>query len=459
MRKFAFFKRFVFGTFTLCLFLSLALFLVSLFIPREIIIKPKKPVSSQENQKPKETRYLKSFEDIKNDFILQKRDFLEVNLDQMKVRLWLKGDLEREFPILTKGDPQGWGGSAAGLYKITSGNRLSFSLISNVYMPQALHYYGKYYIHGEPYYPGGKKLSSNVSGGCIRLNNEDAKEVYELTELNMPVLVIDKEKDNYKYHDKKISGFPEISADSFLVADLDSGFVFAEKNSQKQFPIASITKLMTAIVVTENVDLRKSIRVEKKMLEGYGSTKGLEIGKRFRVTELLYPLLIESSNDAAEILSFFLGREKTIRLMNEKSKAILMEKTSFVGPSGFDPKNVSTAQDLFYLARYIFYNRPPLFKITKGEMVQNFGEIQFQIKDFWNKNIFIADPSFVGGKTGFIPESKQTALFIFRFTDKKGKERNIVISLLESKNSKADTQKIYIWLQKNYFKSKTKNES
>lgn len=456
MRGSTFVKRFIFGTIISCLFLFFVFFSISFFIPRRIAIKSQLSdfsINEEETSSAEKTYYLKGLEDIKKNFILLKENFLEVNLDQMKVRLWQDSLLEREFPVLTKGDPQGWGGSAVGLYKILSGRKLSFSIISDVYMPHALYYYGKYYIHGEPYYPGGEKLASDVSGGCIRLSDEDAKTVYELTELNMPLLVIDKEKDDYKYPEQELDKFPEISAESYLVADLDSGFVFAEKNSQKQFSIASITKLMTAIVIAENVDLRKSILVDEKMLEPYGSTEGLEAGKRFRVVELFYPLLIESSNDAAEILSYFLGKEETIRLMNEKVKAILMENTNFTDPSGFDLENVSTAQDLFYLARYILNNRPPVFEISRGEKVQSFGEIQFEVEEFWNKNIFINDPTFLGGKTGFLPEAGQTALFVFRFFDEQERERNIVISLLGSGNHKTDTQKIYIWLLENYFKS------
>jgi D-alanyl-D-alanine carboxypeptidase (penicillin-binding protein 5/6) len=191
------------------------------------------------------------------------------------------------------------------------------------------------------------------------------------------------------------------------------------------------------------------------MLTAYGSTEGLESGKKFRVVELFYPLLIESSNDAAEVLSRFLGRERTIQLMNEKAQSILMKNTHFTDPSGFDLGNISTAKDLFYLARYILNNRPLIFEIGKGKSVQSFGKIQFEIKKLWNKNIFIEDPTFVGGKTGFLPEAGQTALFVFRFLEQEGNERNIVISLLSSENIKRDTQRIYIWLQENYFKSKT----
>ncbi len=420
---------------------------------KELSFLSRFPEIKKPEKKPGENPiYLKLFEEVREQLISKKTDFLEVNLAEMKIGLYKNGLMTKEVSILTKGDPQNWGGSAVGIYKVISGNELSFSVISNVYMPYALRYYGKYYLHGEPYYPGGGQLDSSISGGCLRLSDQDAKLIYELTELDMPVLVIDKEKDHYEYSKQKLSESPEISAQSYLVADLDSGYVFAEKDFQKRLPVASLTKLMTAIVITENMDLRKSILVKEKMLEAYGSTEGLESGKWFRVVELFYPLLIESSNDAAEALSYFLGREKTIKLMNEKAEAIFMEQTEFVDPSGFAPENVSTARDLFYLVRYLLNNRPPILEITKGKEVLSFGEVDFEIEELWNKNVFIDDPTFVGGKTGFIKASRYTAVFIFRFTTQDGTERNIAIILLGSENNETDTQKIYKWLQENYFK-------
>ena len=414
---------------------------------------PKIDIAINQNKSKKPVVYLKLLDDVKTEMITKESDFLEINLSEMKTRVYKKGLVEKEVSIIKKGNLQEWGGSPTGLYKIMSGNKLSFSIVADVYMPYALRYYGKYYIHGEPYYPGGEKTQYDISGGCISLADKDAEMIFGLTELNMPVLVIDKERDSYQYEIKKIDKFPEISAQSYLVADLDSGYVFDEKDSQSQFPLASITKLMTALIVVENVDLRKSIFIEKQMLDaGYGSTEGLEAGQSFRIVELFYPLLTESSNDAAEALSYFLGRAKTIKLMNEKAKSILMENTNFVDPSGFEPENVSTARDLFYLARYVFNVRPLIFEITKGKEVLSFGQVRFDIKELWNKNIFINDQTFLGGKTGYTKAAKQTALFIFRFLDKDNTERNIVILLLGSDSIETDAEKIYIWLQNNYFK-------
>ena len=68
----------------------------------------------------------------------------------------------------------------------------------------------------------------------------------------------------------------------------------------------------------------------------------------------------------------------------------------------------------------------------------------------WNKNVFIEDPNFVGGKTGFLPESKNSAIFIFKFLTSEQETRDIAIILLGSKDLKTDTQRIYKWLLDNY---------
>jgi hypothetical protein len=415
-------------------------------------IQPQEESLSQE-----EPKFLKDFQSFKEELMLAEQDFLEANLQYMELRLYQNGVILKELPILRRGDPQNWGGTAAGLYQVITKYKSAYSASAKVYMPYAIHFYGKYLIHGEPYYLGGGRLISEVSGGCIQLLDQNAETVFSAVERGMPILVIDKENDDYVYSRQKTSEFPKISAESYLVADLDSGFVFAEKNPNEKLPAASLTKLMTAIVVAENVDLRRSIQVKKWMLEPYGSTKGLETGKWFSATELLYPLLIESSNDAAEVLSSFSGKEKTIELMNEKAKSILMPDTKFVDPQGLNPENISTSQDLFYLVRYILNNRPPLLGISRGDKNQEMAVLPFKGLD--NKNLFFDSPDFIGGKTGYITTSGYNGIFLFQFITDEGIEREVAIIVLDSKgldmgtdNLKKDVEKIKDWLKENYFK-------
>jgi D-alanyl-D-alanine endopeptidase (penicillin-binding protein 7) len=405
---------------------------------------------NQEKNKLKFRQINNFYAEKKEEFISQKTDFLEINLEKMKARVYKNGLLEKEVDVLAKGDPDFWGGVPSGLYKVISGNKKAFSNISEVYMPWSINFYGKYYLHGEPYYPNGKPSEFDYTGGCVRFSNEDAEYIYNTTEIGMPVLIIDKENNEYNYsYWKKEIPLPELSARSWLVADLDNYYVLAEKNSKEILPIASLTKLMTAVVVVENKDLRKSILVEDQMLKAYGSTKGLEAGKTYNLVELLHPLLTQSSNDAAEVLSYFLGRKESIASMNEKAEMLGMESTFFDDPSGLSEKNVSTAQDLFYLARYILNNRPPLLKITKGEIIETFGKVSFE--ELNNKNIFLKSQDFEGGKTGFITVSGYTGLFIFNLPLPDGTNHNIVFIFLKSENLKDDVQKILrCWLQENY---------
>ncbi len=405
----------------------------------------------------RETPYQKIFpfkmrlwEEKREQMILLEKTFLEIDLTEMKSRLYQDGKKVRELPILARGNISNWGGSPVGLYTVLNKYMAAYSNSTEVYMPFAIHYYGKYFLHGVPYYPSGETIYSRFSGGCLRYLDEDAKKIFDFVEEEMPILVIDNYRDDFEYPEKKELEPVKLSAESFLVADIQSGDVLIEKNSWKRIPIASITKLMTAIVVSENIGLNRGVIIKNEMLDVYGSNPGIEEGEVYQMIELLYPLLTRSSNQSAEALTGFLGREKTINLMNEKARSLMMNQTSFADPSGLDSRNISSPQDLFYLARYIHNNFPAIFSITKGKILPQVETMRFDLDELGNRNIFIYDSTFVGGKTGFTNASGQTALFVFNF--KNGTEkRDIAIILLRSKNVKNDTQAIYKWLLENYF--------
>lgn len=131
-----------------------------------------------------------------------------------------------------------------------------------------------------------------------------------------------------------------------------------------------------------------------------------------------------------------------------------MPETSFACPSGYSEENISTARDLFYLARYILNIRPLLFDISKSKEVPGFGRMPFEVSEFWNKNVFSSDETFVGGKTGYIKTSNYNGLFVFKFKTKDNQERNLVFILLDTPRLdevKSNTQKLYLWVRDNYF--------
>lgn len=388
-------------------------------------------------------------EDTIDGLIDNKSTFMYVNLENMKVKLYKKGDLFQEIPILARGNDLEWSGSPAGIYEAISSYVAAYSVSSFVYMPYAVQYYGKYYTHGVAYYPGGKKLVSRYSGGCLRFSDENAKKIFNFAEKGTPIIVVDKNRDDFSGFENP-TPFPESAAESYLIADLNSGHIFAQKNISQKMPIASITKLMTTLVAVENISLEKNIRITKEDLEYYGNNLEMEEGDSHQLIQLLYPTLTRSANHTAEAILRSLGKNG-LNMMNEKAKSLMMNNTSFSDGSGLDDKNISTAHDLFYLGRYIYYNRYPLLEITRGRAVSLARTMDFDLEEIGNLNIFINDPTFIGGKTGYTIASGQTGIFLFKL-NYDDSERVVAMIFLDSKNSKWEAQKAYRWLLNNGFK-------
>jgi D-alanyl-D-alanine carboxypeptidase len=413
-----------------------------------------KPVLEEINIEPEvllaEDNFIRPAVVAKNTLLATNQPFAEVNFPEMTINYYEGKKLVSTTPIKVAGDPQGWGGTPAGLYSVLSKSERAFSASAEAFMPQALHFYGKYFIHGEPYYPSGRKIDSAVSGGCVQVADEQATKVYQTLTPNLPVLVVDKNYDEYVYPTGRNYSLPKVTAGSFLVADLDSGEILVERDSEKILPIASITKLMTAMVVAEQVDLRRNITVTAGMVEtGFGETAGLEEGGSYRVVELMHPLLIESSNDAAEALAGFLGRNKTISLMNEKANHLFMNDTHFADPAGFEKENISTARDLFILGRYILNNRRPILEITKGDSVTAFGPVRFKSSVMKNKNEFAKDKDFIGGKSGYLDIARNTGIYLFDIKVA-GQDRQIAVVVLKSESLQKDARALKDWVEAKY---------
>lgn len=155
---------------------------------------------------------------------------------------------------------------------------------------------------------------------------------------------------------------PDISSPAALLMDLSSGKVLYEKNmNEKRYP-ASLTKVMTAIVVLENRDLSDIATVSYDSVMSLSSgyvTANLQIGEELTVEQLLYVLMVGSSNDAAIVLAEHVSGsiESFAELMNQKAKEIGCTSTNFVNPNGVhDENHYSTAYDLAIIARYAMQN-------------------------------------------------------------------------------------------------------
>ena len=154
------------------------------------------------------------------------------------------------------------------------------------------------------------------------------------------------------------SARPVIGAPEVLLAELDTGQSMYAKAPDVRRPIASLTKVMTALIVLERRRLDDVVTVTPDAVfqgDDYGatSTLGLKAGERLTVRDLLYALLLQSSNDAAEALAIDVSGSvgSFVRLMNRRATALGMRDTRFFSPHGLDDRGRSTARDLLRLVR------------------------------------------------------------------------------------------------------------
>lgn len=114
--------------------------------------------------------------------------FIDINLETMKLTMWENGSIVNELPVAGKGNPA-ISPTRKGFFTIQLKEDNHFSGIYRVWMPWSMKYSGSYFIHGWPYWPNGTLLTSKYSGGCIRMNTDDAKRMYEFVEVGTSVLI------------------------------------------------------------------------------------------------------------------------------------------------------------------------------------------------------------------------------------------------------------------------------
>ena len=152
---------------------------------------------------------------------------------------------------------------------------------------------------------------------------------------------------------------PVLETRAALALDFHSGKILFEKNADEKLPMASITKLMTAIIIAEEEDLSETATISQNAAVTQGSKIWLYPGETMRVKDLLAALLIPSANDAGVALAEFSAgtEENFIKKMNEKTEKLGLTNTHFSNTVGFDTKDhYSTARDLSLLATYAYKN-------------------------------------------------------------------------------------------------------
>ncbi len=213
---------------------------------------------------------------------------------------------------------------------------------------------------------------------------------------------------------------PTLSAKSALVYDLTNEKTIYEKNPQEKLPMASITKLMTAVVAIDHKKEDDRYAVSSEALVGE-NVMGLSKGEVMRLQELLYGVFMYSGNDAAETLAInTMERSEFIKAMNKKAKAIGLKNTNFTNPTGLqgDGDQHTTAYDLLVLSKYVVANYPQIIKASSMPEYHIEANSDHPAYDLYNQmNLITTYPGVKGLKDGYTPEA---GLCLITYLDYKG---------------------------------------
>jgi|GEM_PF-289439 len=382
------------------------------------------------------------FTETRNAFIDESKTFIEVDLTTMQLRYFDHGVLHDQMTILGKGQKGSWWETPAGLYEVKDKKETQFSMFGQVNTPWAITFQGNFSIHGWPKFPDGKSVPADYTSGCIRLSDVDAQKLYEEAAVHTPVLVheVPVVADSFVYEPK----IPELATPHYLIADVESNTVLASSDLSDSVPIASLTKLMTALVAAEYLNLDQTIQVTQPT---FVQSLIPRLGNRDKVSmySLLQLLLVESSNEAAGVIANQIGQEKFVQYMNDKAASLGLLDTHFADPSGLSAANKSSLRDLLALTRYIYNNRKFIIDLTADQNLPT-AYVSGQFGELSNFNKIAGLDNFIGGKVGETTAAGQTSISLHRL-HVKGADRIIAIILLDSKSRGADVKELLQYAQ------------
>jgi D-alanyl-D-alanine carboxypeptidase len=205
----------------------------------------------------------------------------------------------------------------------------------------------------------------------------------------------------------------EVSAQSAILMEQHSGRILFEKDAHTKRRIASITKIMTAILAIESGKMDDMVTVSARAVHTDGSSIYLREGEKIKLRDLVYGLMLRSGNDAAVAIAEHVGGsvEGFVFLMNQKAAEIGMRDTHFANPHGLDDaeNHYSTAYDMALLMQYAMKNKE--FRKIAGTKVYRAPNPGEEWDRVWrNKNKLLTNlyEYCTGGKTGYTKRAKRT---------------------------------------------------
>ena len=240
---------------------------------------------------------------------------------------------------------------------------------------------------------------------------------------------------------------PDIRAAAAIIFDPESGQVLWEENAQDKRSIASITKVMTALVFLEdNPDLTREITVERGDVYA-ASTTYLRANDRITLDEVLHLTLIASDNVGARVLARVShgGTSPFIERMNEKAVELGLESTSFADPSGLNPANVSSAYDLSRLISFASANETIAPIMRTASYTARTSRRSINIRNT-NHLVRGGEVDVLGGKTGFITKAGYCLATLLRLPQSNHQVAVVVLGAGSNNGRFWETRHLFNWL-------------
>ncbi len=235
---------------------------------------------------------------------------------------------------------------------------------------------------------------------------------------------------------------PTLRAQSIYIKDLTANAELYGANTAAAWPIASITKLMTAVVALEKMGPARIITISPNAIATEGGAGGFQAGERYNVNDLIKAMLFVSSNDAAIAIAESYGTSAFVDAMQTTASDLGMSATAFFDASGLSFMNQSVPHDLEKLITYIRQEHPELLSMTMHTSTYITERASNAARELVNINAFAGQADFRGGKTGFIDSSKGNLISTFEH-----KGHTILIIVFGAEDRFGQTAAFYNWIR------------
>ncbi len=229
---------------------------------------------------------------------------------------------------------------------------------------------------------------------------------------------------------------PDMPVKAYVVFDIEANEFLYTYNAEQSLPIASITKLFAASAAHDTFDLEQVVTLEWADLSSVGTAGQLQYGQSYTYRELLFPLLLSSSNNAALAFERRINGDVTLPSQTESLfQEMIGLSLQFADASGLSSGNLATAQEIALAANAVRTSYPYIWNIT--QLNQYVGPYH----GWKNNSPFIVDDSYRGGKHGYTTAAGRTAVAVFA-EDIDGEEREFLYVLLGSTDLVQDMSKL-----------------